>query len=100
MTFNSGADPFARFDIYGPSFFAFPEHLSKSQYKNSDHPADGVFQLSYGCLMEINKLLSELIVRFDFDFEDPEREWTVHNDWFTKQEDIQGSLRKRKTNSV
>ena len=51
-------------------------------------------------LMEINKLLPELVMRFDFDFEDPEREWTVHNDWFTKQEDIKVRVRKRKTKSA
>ena len=51
-------------------------------------------------LMEINKLLPELVMRFDFEFEDPKREWTVHNDWFTKQEDIKVRVRKRETKSA
>ena len=48
MSLNSGADPFARFDLCGPSFFALPEHLSKSQYMNPGNPADGAFQLGHG----------------------------------------------------
>ena len=47
--------------------------------------------------MEINKLLPEVVMRFDFEFEDSEREWTVHNDWFVKQECIKVRVRKRKT---
>lgn len=47
--------------------------------------------------MEINKLLPELVMRFDFEFEHPEREWTVYNDWFMKQEDVKVRVRKRKT---
>ncbi|MCJ1386457.1 hypothetical protein MMC17_009583 [Xylographa soralifera] len=33
--------------ICGPAFFALPEHLSKTQYKNPDNPADGAFQLGW-----------------------------------------------------
>ena len=46
--------------------------------------------------MEINKLLPEVVMRFDFEFEDPEREWTVHDDWFVKQEDIKVKVKRRK----
>ena len=46
--------------------------------------------------MEINKLLPEVVMRFDFEFEDPEREWTVHNDWFVKQKSIKIKVRRRK----
>lgn len=51
-------------------------------------------------LMEINKLLTELVMRFDFVVGDPGREWTVHNDWFVKQEDIKVRVRKRETESA
>ena len=44
-TVNTGANDSVRFDICGPAFFALPEHLSKSQYKNPDNPVDGPFQL-------------------------------------------------------
>ncbi|MCJ1434794.1 hypothetical protein MMC27_004164 [Xylographa pallens] len=33
--------------ICGPAFFALPEHLSKTHYKNPDNPADGAFQLGW-----------------------------------------------------
>ncbi|CAF9930697.1 hypothetical protein IMSHALPRED_008255 [Imshaugia aleurites] len=36
------------FGICGPAFFALPEHLSKTQYKNPDNPIDGAFQLGHG----------------------------------------------------
>ena len=38
----------ARFDVYGPAFFALPEYLSKSQYKSPDEPVNGAFQLGHG----------------------------------------------------
>ena len=48
LTLNSRADNYARFEIFGPGFLALPEHLSKSEYKNPDNPADGAFQLGHG----------------------------------------------------
>ena len=51
-------------------------------------------------LMEINKLLPGLVMRFDFVFGDPGREWTVHDDWFVKQEDSKVRVRKRETESA
>ena len=51
-------------------------------------------------LMEINKLLPELVMRFDFEFEDPAREWTVYNDWFVKQENIKVKVKTRKTKAT
>ena len=49
--------------------------------------------------MEIKKLIPELVMRFEIEFEVPEREWTVHNDWFVRQEDIKVRVRKRKMES-
>lgn len=50
-------------------------------------------------LMEVNKLLPEVVMRFDLEFEEPEREWTVHNDWFVRQQNIKARVRSRKTES-
>ena len=41
------ADHLARFDLSGPSFFALPELLLRTQYKNPDKPKDGAFQLGH-----------------------------------------------------
>ena len=46
--------------------------------------------------MEINKLIPELVMRYDFEFEDPKREWTVYNDWFVRQQDVKMRVRMRK----
>ena len=50
--------------------------------------------------MEINKLLPELVMRFDLEFEGPGREWTVYNDWFMKHEGVKVMVRERKTESL
>ena len=44
---NLEAKFFTRFDLSGPSFFALPEYLHKSQYKNPQNPHDGAFQLGH-----------------------------------------------------
>ncbi|MCJ1389798.1 hypothetical protein MMC18_002655 [Xylographa bjoerkii] len=51
-------------------------------------------------LMEVSRLVPELAMRFDFEFEDPAREWTVYNDWFMKQEGIRVRVKTRKTGSL
>ena len=45
---SSETDHRDRFEHAGPSFFALPEHLSRTQYKNPDNPNDGAFQLGHG----------------------------------------------------
>ena len=45
--------------------------------------------------MEINKLIPELVTRFNFELEDPEREWTVHNDWFVRQSGVKFRVKMR-----
>lgn len=50
-------------------------------------------------LMKVNKLLPEVVMRFDLEFEEPEREWTVHNDWFVRQQNIKARVGSRKTES-
>ena len=51
-------------------------------------------------LMEIKKVVAELVLRFDFEFEHPEREWTVNNDWFMKQQDVKVRVRLRRVNDT
>ena len=38
--------------------------------------------------MEVNKLIAEVALHFEFDFVDSDREWTVYNDWFVSPRDI------------
>ena len=47
-------------------------------------------------LMELSKLIPELVLRFDIRFADPNHDWTVHNDGFVKPEDFLVRLTKRK----
>ncbi|KAF6240794.1 hypothetical protein HO173_001467 [Letharia columbiana] len=47
-TINSGADLCVRLDLSDPNFFAFPEPLYNSQYKNLDNPVDGAIRLGHG----------------------------------------------------
>ena len=47
-------------------------------------------------LMEIKKLIPELVLRFEIDLIDPDREWTVHNDWFVQQRDFRVRLSERR----
>lgn len=48
-------------------------------------------------LMEIQKLIPELVMRYDLEFEQPQREWVVYNDWFVKQEGVLVRVRRRET---
>ena len=50
--------------------------------------------------MEINKPLPEVVMRFDFEFEDSTRKWTVHNDWSVKQVNIKVKVKRRKMEAV
>ena len=45
--------------------------------------------------MEVNKLIAELVLRFDFEYADPKHDWTVHSDWFVVQSDFQVRVRQR-----
>ena len=42
-------------------------------------------------LMEMNKLIPELVLRFDISTAEPDCDWAVHNNWFVeKQQDFSG----------
>ena len=47
-------------------------------------------------LMEMKKLIPELVLRFEIDIVDPDREWVVHNDWFVQQQDFLVRLSERR----
>ena len=46
--------------------------------------------------MEMMKIMPELVLRFDFSFAYPLKEWSVRNDWFVKQEEFMVRLRERR----
>lgn len=51
-------------------------------------------------LMEMNKLIPELVLRFDIDMAEKDAEWTVYNDWFVKQEGFRVKIGKRPETGV
>ncbi|EEU44006.1 uncharacterized protein NECHADRAFT_89570 [Fusarium vanettenii 77-13-4] len=51
-------------------------------------------------LMEMSKLLPELLRHFDFELVHPEEPWTVSNFWFAKQDDMDCFVTARKSNTV
>lgn len=50
--------------------------------------------------MEMNKLIPELVLRFDIAMAEENAEWTVYNDWFIKQEGFRVQLRERQEASM
>ena len=51
-------------------------------------------------LMEMNKLIPELVLRFDIEMAEKDAEWTVYNDWFVKQEGFRVKISKRQETTV
>lgn len=51
-------------------------------------------------LMEMNKLIPELVLRFDIEMAEKDAEWTVYNDWFVKQEGFRVKVIKRQETSI
>lgn len=43
----------------------------------------------------LNTLIPELVLRFDFEPMDPEKEWTVYNDTFMYQDGFRAKVRER-----
>lgn len=46
--------------------------------------------------MELEKLVPEIMLRFDVSLADPAHDWTVYNDWFVKPHDFRVRLKDRK----
>lgn len=46
-------------------------------------------------LLEMNKLIPQLLRRYEFSLINPEREWTVETYWFSKQLGLECRIRKR-----
>lgn len=82
-------------DAYGPDADEFkPERWlesSKERVSEMDH-----FSLAFGAgartcmgknisMLEINKLIPELVVRYDFELEDPKKDWELRNILFVLQ---------------
>ena len=51
-------------------------------------------------LMEMNKLIAELMLRFDIEMAEKDAEWTVYNDWFVKQEGFRVKVSKRQETNM
>lgn len=45
--------------------------------------------------MELEKVIAEIVTRFDISLADPERDWTVCNDWFVRQYDYNVKVKER-----
>ncbi|KAL8829801.1 MAG: hypothetical protein Q9191_001804 [Dirinaria sp. TL-2023a] len=46
--------------------------------------------------LELSKAIPELLLRYDIEFADPKKDWTVHNDWFVRQTDFRVRLKLRR----
>lgn len=46
-------------------------------------------------IMEMNKLIPNLVLGWDFEMADPKQDWTYHNDWFVRHEDFMVKVNKR-----
>lgn len=47
-------------------------------------------------LLEISKLIPQLVRKFDFELEKPDKEWTTSNRWFVKPLDFSCKVSERK----
>lgn len=91
--------------VYGPDADAFhPERWIENDPATLTKMENYFFTFGRGprtclgknvSLMELSKLIPELVMRFDVAFEEPEKEWVVRNDWFVRQEGVQVKIRKR-----
>lgn len=48
-------------------------------------------------MLEISKLIPYLIKNYDFELQDPEREWEAYNYWFVKPTRLNVRVRVRQT---
>ena len=46
-------------------------------------------------IMELSKIVPELLLKYDFVFEDEGKEWVVFNDWFIEQRGFNVRVCKR-----
>lgn len=47
-------------------------------------------------MMEMSKLVPELVLRYDIGLADARHDWTVCNDWFVRRYDFLCTVRARK----
>ena len=47
-------------------------------------------------LMELSKLIPELVLKYDITLADPRHDWTVSNGWFVQQSDYMCKITERK----
>jgi len=46
-------------------------------------------------ILEMSKLIPQLVRRFDFELEQPEKQWTTENYWFVKPVDFRLRVKLR-----
>jgi cytochrome P450 len=46
-------------------------------------------------LLEMTKLIPQLVRNFDFELEEPDKEWDTLNVWFVKQTNFKGKVKLR-----
>lgn len=46
-------------------------------------------------LMELNKLVPRLVLGWEWEEEEPGKEWTYYNDWFVRQEGFMVRVKAR-----
>jgi len=46
-------------------------------------------------LMEMAKIIPQIVRHFDIELANPKREWTLNNQWFCKQTDIFVNVSRR-----
>ncbi|KAH6977384.1 cytochrome P450 [Ilyonectria sp. MPI-CAGE-AT-0026] len=82
-------------DTYRPErWLADPNEDAEEEAKRIKKMSGMMFQFGMGSrtcigknisLLEIYKVVPSLMRRFDIDFQDPSKEWTIINAWFVKQ---------------
>ena len=48
----------------------------------------------------MNKIIPELVLRFDIEMAEKDAEWIVYNDWFVKQEGFRVKVSKRQDTGI
>lgn len=98
----------SRYVYFPPLFRLFP--LPPTLHSGSSIPrsvADAPFPHQFGrgprtcsgkaiTMMEMSKLVPELVLRYNIGLADARHDWTVCNDWFVRQYDFLCTVRARK----
>ncbi|KAL0262771.1 hypothetical protein SLS55_001744 [Diplodia seriata] len=97
-------------DVFGADVDAFrPERWLEGSVARRAEMRNCLFAFGAGArtcvgknvsLLEIYKLVPAVLLNFELELVQPEREWTIHNAWFVKQSDFFVRLRRRTREGV